>query len=79
MNILKKLNSSKRIKIRNKFNKEFPNFQKRKKEFLEKKQQDNKKEENNINNTNQSNIKNKQIDNNKEDILEDGEIKEEIL
>ena len=45
VNILKKLNSSKRIKIRNKFNKEFPNFQKRKKEFLEKKQQDNKKEE----------------------------------
>ena len=30
VNILKKLNSSKRIKIRNKFNKEFPNFQKRK-------------------------------------------------
>ena len=79
VNILKKLNSSKRIKIRNKFNKEFPNFQKRKKEFLEKKQQDNKKEENNINNTNQSNIENKQIDNNKEDILEDGEIQEEIL
>ena len=79
VNILKKLNSSKRIKIRNKFNKEFPNFQKRKKEILEKKQQENKKEENNINNTNQSNIENKQIDNDKEDILEDGEIQEEIL
>ena len=78
VNILKKLNTSKKIKIRNKFNKEFPNFQKRKKEFLEKKQQD-KKEENNINNTNQSNIENKQIDNDKEDILEDGEIQEEIL
>ena len=81
VNILKKLNSSKRIKIRNKFNKEFPNFQKRKKEILEKKQQSNKNEENKIDktdNNNQSNNDNTQNDKEKEDILEDGEIKEEI-
>ena len=79
VNILKKLNSSKKIKIRNKFNKEFPNFQKRKKEILEKNQQSNKKEENKIDNNSQSNIDNTQKDKEKEVILEDGEIEEEIL
>ena len=74
VNILKKLNSSKRIKINNNFNKNFPTFQKRKKEMRElqniNKEKDKIKEENN-NALNNAEIKN-------ENILEDGEIVEEI-
>ena len=78
VNILKKLNASKKIKIRNKFNKEFPNFQKRKKEFLEKNENNNKKEEINICNNNQTNIDNIEKEKEKENTLEDGEIEEEF-
>ena len=83
VNILKKLNTSKKIKIRNKFNKEFPNFQKRKKEFREKIEQNNKNEENNIENKsanenqNQDEIIYENKKEEKENILEDGEIEEE--
>ena len=60
VNILKKLNSSRRIKINNDFNKNFPTFQKRKKEMRE------------LNNLNIGSEKDKDI------ILEEGEIVEEI-
>ena len=71
VNILKKLNSSKRIKIRNKFNKEFPNFQIRKKE---KNEQKNKNNEINSNNIQSNSDETKKI----EYILEEGEIVESI-
>ena len=83
VNILKKLNSTKRKTIRNNFNKEFPNFQKRKKEILELNNKDNNntndnKEEDKNNKTNEN--QNIQIDNNikQENILEEGEILDEI-
>ena len=76
VNILKKLNSSKKIKIRNDFNKAFPNFQKRKKEMLE--LNNNEKDiDKNINNEINNNLN---IDNNNkiDNILEEGEIIDEI-
>jgi len=74
VNILKKLNSSKRLKIRNKFNKEFPNFQMRKKELREKNEQKSKNDEFNTNNilTNSDNTKKNEY------IIEEGEIVESI-
>ena len=79
VNILKKLNSSKRIKIRNKFNKEFPNFQKRKREKLYNKEKDKEKEEDKGENEfKENNEKENNISNN-EYILEDGEIKDDYI
>ena len=79
VNILKKLNSSKRIKIRNKFNKEFPNFQKRKREKLYNKEKDKDKEEDKGEGEfKEINEKENNISNN-DNILEDGEIKDDYI
>ena len=75
VNILKKLNSSKRIKIRNKFNKEFPNFQKRKREKLYNKEKEEDKGEGEFK---ENNEKENNISNN-DNILEDGEIKDDYI
>ena len=75
VNILKKLNSSKRIKFQNHFNKNFMSFQQRKKELLESKKNSNDKisKNNNLSNIN-NDINNEQ----KENTIEEGEIVEEI-
>ena len=75
VNILKKLNSSKRIKFQNNFNKNFMSFQQRKKELLESKKNSNDKisKNNNLSNIN-NDINNEQ----KENTIEEGEIVEEI-
>ena len=74
VNILKKLNTSKKIKFNNNFNKNFPNFQKRKKELKEMKEKNALSHINNINKISENNI----ISNNNENIIEDGEIVDEI-
>ena len=78
VNILKKLNSSRRIKINNDFNKNFPTFQKRKKEMRELSNKNNNYEKN----KDKNNEENKTLNNNdiKDEniILEEGEIVEEI-